>query len=150
MHNQEAAKIAAACDEIKNLLLAKNMRYGNAALAPLRIFSKTNREEQIKVRIDDKLSRINNAKDDEDEDVILDLIGYLILLKVAQHKEDPKDYEDFWDSNVDLAYENLGNLPESCFVVPADEIYGELLKMYGEGMDDSDYITLYGSGHNES
>jgi hypothetical protein len=40
--------------------------------------------EQIRVRIDDKLSRLRNQQADEDEDVIDDLIGYLVLLKVAQ------------------------------------------------------------------
>jgi hypothetical protein len=40
--------------------------------------------EQLKVRLDDKLSRLQNAQDDEDEDVVSDLIGYLVLFKVAQ------------------------------------------------------------------
>lgn len=33
--------------------------------------------------IDDKLSRMKNLQDDDNEDVINDLIGYLILLKIA-------------------------------------------------------------------
>ena len=60
------------------------MAYGNSALDPIRIFSKANAQEQILVRIDDKLNRIKQGNDilKEDEDVIQDLIGYLILLKV--------------------------------------------------------------------
>lgn len=71
------------CDEICNLLISKNQKYGNSALEPKRIFSRSDTIEQINVRIDDKLSRIANRKDDEDEDVELDLIGYLILKRVA-------------------------------------------------------------------
>ena len=45
-------------------------------------------EEQLLVRIDDKLNRIKQGNDslENDEDVITDLIGYLVLLKVWQHE----------------------------------------------------------------
>ena len=71
-------------NNITKMLIEKNRKYGNSALEPQRIFSKASAIEQIKVRIDDKLSRIKNQQDDEDEDVITDLIGYLILLKIAK------------------------------------------------------------------
>jgi hypothetical protein len=45
----------------------------------------------LKVRLDDKLSRIINRRDEEDEDVILDLIGYLILLKVSDNLNNSKN-----------------------------------------------------------
>jgi hypothetical protein len=78
-------KIAAICDAIKKLLLEKNARYGDSALNPTRIFSKANTIEQLFVRIDDKLSRISRGIGllAKDEDVIDDLIGYLVLLKIA-------------------------------------------------------------------
>ena len=85
--NQSAMDIAATCDGLKELLLAKNRKYGDAALSPLRVFSKADPVEQIKVRLDDKLSRLTNQQSDEDEDVILDLVGYLILLKIAQKRQ---------------------------------------------------------------
>ncbi len=78
--------IANACDEIKSMLLEKNRRYGNSALEPVRIFSKSNPDEQIRVRLDDKLSRIASNQDDEDEDPIKDFIGYLILLLVQKRR----------------------------------------------------------------
>ena len=78
--------ISATCDEIKEMLLAKNRRYGNSALEPVRIFSKASAYEQILVRLDDKLSRLRAQQSDEDEDVISDLIGYLILLKISQRQ----------------------------------------------------------------
>lgn len=78
-------QIASACDEIKDLLLSKNARYGDSALNPLRVFSQSSSVEQILVRIDDKISRIQRGAGllGEDEDVINDLIGYLVLLKIA-------------------------------------------------------------------
>ena len=84
--NQSAMDIAATCDGLKELLLEKNRKYGDAALSPLRVFSKADPVEQIKVRLDDKLSRLANQQNDEDEDVIQDLLGYLILLRIAQKR----------------------------------------------------------------
>lgn len=75
--------IAAECDELKAMLLAKNRAYGNSALRPLRIFSKADPIEQIKVRIDDKLSRVARGKA-AGEDVTRDLVGYLVLLRVSR------------------------------------------------------------------
>jgi hypothetical protein len=82
--SQSQADIYTVCNEIMEMLLEKNRKYGDSALNPSRIFSKSDNIEQIKVRIDDKLSRLRNSQSDEDEDVVGDLIGYLILLKVAQ------------------------------------------------------------------
>ena len=76
--------ISGECDEIKAMLLEKNLKYGNSALEPKRIFSTSDPVEQIRVRIDDKLSRISTLRgNDSGEDTVLDLIGYLILLRVA-------------------------------------------------------------------
>lgn len=75
--------IAEVCDEVREMLLAKNRAYGNSALEPLRVFSKATTEEQILVRLDDKLSRLARGAA-AGEDVVLDLIGYLVLLRVAR------------------------------------------------------------------
>jgi hypothetical protein len=83
---QTQTDICVVCDEIKELLLTKNRKYGDSALNPVRVFSKASSLEQLKVRIDDKLSRLKNAQDDEDEDVVTDLIGYLVLYKVAESR----------------------------------------------------------------
>lgn len=87
MENQSQQDITQVCLEIKNMLLEKNRKYGDSALKPVRIFSKASTLEQLKVRLDDKLSRLQNVQDDEDEDVISDLVGYLILFKVAQMQQ---------------------------------------------------------------
>ena len=89
---QTQADISTVCDEIKELLLEKNRKYGDSALYPVRIFSKSDSLEQIRVRMDDKLSRLRNAQNDEDEDVIADLTGYLILYQVAKMQQRRVDY----------------------------------------------------------
>ena len=91
---QAQAEICIICDEIKELLLTKNRKYGDSALNPVRVFSKASPLEQLKVRIDDKLSRLKNAQNDEDEDVVTDLIGYLVLYKIAQNRLIDKLKED--------------------------------------------------------
>ena len=70
--------------EITTLLKEKNRAYGNTALNPTNIFSKLNSSEAICARIDDKLARIKNKGiNDETEDTVSDLIGYLLLLKMS-------------------------------------------------------------------
>ena len=78
-------KVEEVLSEIDTLLVTKNKKYGNSALLPQRIFSSADAVEQIKVRIDDKLSRIATGTVD-DEDTIMDLIGYLVLLRIADHE----------------------------------------------------------------
>ena len=66
------------------MLIEKNRKYGDSALNPARIFSKASNIEQLYTRVDDKLSRIANQSPDDDEDAVSDLIGYLVLIKIAQ------------------------------------------------------------------
>ena len=73
------------CNEIRDLLVEKNEAYGDSAIEPENIFSKLDNAQGICARIDDKLSRIKNVGlDDKTEDTLDDLIGYLILLKIAR------------------------------------------------------------------
>ena len=84
MSTESQIKIAQVCDEIKDLLLQKNAKYGDSALNPVRVMSQASPVEQILVRIDDKLSRIKRGGIlEDDEDVVSDLIGYFVLLKIA-------------------------------------------------------------------
>ena len=77
-------QIRGVMSEITSLLLSKNAAYGDSALTPSYIFSKQSSIEGIKLRLDDKLTRIKNKGiTDQTEDTISDLIGYLVLLKIA-------------------------------------------------------------------
>lgn len=71
-------------DEIHELLLMKNRKYGDAALSPLNVFTNAGVGESILLRIEDKLKRIQQQEDDEDEDVYLDVVGYFILYEIAK------------------------------------------------------------------
>ena len=71
------------------LLLEKNKAYGDTANNPPQIFSKLSAREGILARLDDKLSRVKNkGLNDNTEDTISDIIGYLILYKVQVLKEE--------------------------------------------------------------
>ena len=81
-------KVYSVLSDITELLVSKNLKYGNSALEPLGVFSKLSAKEGLLVRIDDKLKRIKNGSlEKDDEDVINDLIGYLVLLKIQTNEE---------------------------------------------------------------
>lgn len=75
--------VAEVLGQVQAMLQQKNRKYGDSALAPIQIFSKANKIELINARIDDKLNRIKNGNLDEDEDLLMDLMGYLVLLRIA-------------------------------------------------------------------
>jgi hypothetical protein len=86
MSKKTEKDISDVCKEIESLLISKNRAYGDSALEPVRMFSKANAAEQILVRIDDKLSRVSRGHEYVGDDTIDDLIGYLVLLKVARKR----------------------------------------------------------------
>jgi hypothetical protein len=90
--SQFYADVCQVVQNIKELLLEKNEKYGNSALEPLGVFSQLSAKEGLLVRIDDKLKRIKNGSlEKDDEDVINDLIGYLVLLKIYTNSEKTKE-----------------------------------------------------------
>ena len=97
-------KIEQTCDSIKKLLIDKNAKYGKSAINPVRVFSKADNQEQLLVRIDDKLSRIARGAgmEDTDEDTLNDLIGYLILLKIAKNNDAETQAKELIDNYVIL------------------------------------------------
>ncbi len=79
------AAILDECLALAKVLVEKNTAYGNSALEPVRVFSRASAEEQILVRLDDKLSRLARGQA-AGEDVVLDLLGYLVLLRIARRE----------------------------------------------------------------
>lgn len=79
--------------ELRALLLQKNEAYGDSALNPLRIFSRADTASAIRVRIDDKLSRLARG-DPGQEDTELDLLGYMVILRMARDNERASDSQD--------------------------------------------------------
>jgi hypothetical protein len=86
-------------EAIMETLKQKNTHYDSAALRPINVFAGTDPMQTIRVRIDDKLSRLkhffNAGTTDSDgsilwiqtEDTLADLIGYLLLLRVGSRME---------------------------------------------------------------
>lgn len=82
----QGEEILDTCLRLAETLMRKNAAYGDSALNPVRVFSRADVVEQIKVRIDDKLSRLSRGHSLPDEsldDTVTDLMGYLVLLKIA-------------------------------------------------------------------
>lgn len=80
-------EVSSILDNIRDMLVSKNEKYGNSALEPIGVFSKLSPQEGLLIRIDDKLKRIKNGSlEKDDEDVVNDLIGYLVLLKILAKK----------------------------------------------------------------
>jgi hypothetical protein len=71
-------------DKLRVTILDKNAKYGDAALNPLTVFIQMSNADLIKIRMQDKLSRLKNKSDSDNEDALFDLIGYLVLLEIAE------------------------------------------------------------------
>ena len=86
---QNQKLISEVFNEMKELVLSKNRQYCDSVLDPKRYFSSAPTDEQIKVRIDDKINRLVLGNDslESDDDIIKDLIGYLTLLLVYRRKK---------------------------------------------------------------
>lgn len=78
-----AEAILGVCLGVARFLMHKNKAYGDSALKPMRVFSKASPIEQLRVRMDDKISRLSRGES-AGEDAELDLLGYLVLLLVAR------------------------------------------------------------------
>lgn len=90
----DAVRVACFSDEVRKVLqdvlnhvVAKNESYGDSALNPIRIFSSADWRAGLYVRIDDKLSRVRSQQEWPGDDTILDLIGYLVLLRIGRARE---------------------------------------------------------------
>ena len=83
--NRFDADVREVVESLVELLVAKNRKYGDSALTPINVFSPGDAVTALKVRIDDKISRIGRGVGD-DEDTVTDLMGYLVLLRVAQKR----------------------------------------------------------------
>lgn len=83
-----ADKIKGKSKMLEEMLLIKNEAYGDSALNPVRIFSRASREEQINVRLDDKLSRLARGHEYPGDDTLQDIAGYMILLLIARDMEE--------------------------------------------------------------
>lgn len=95
MNTQE--KISEVMDSMKDLLLYKNQKYGDAAINPKKIFYKGDSTNSILIRLDDKIGRVMANPDDTPRtNDIADIIGYctLLLISMGVTKEDIAKFKD--------------------------------------------------------
>lgn len=88
MSKETEKKITEVMAGIEKMLIEKNRAYGDSALDPVRVFSKEDAIEQLYVRIDDKLSRVQRGHEYPGDDTVFDLIGYLVLLLIAKERNE--------------------------------------------------------------
>ncbi len=83
------AKIVEVMDEVKDLLVRKNEQYGDSVHSPIRLFSNSSVLEAVRVRLDDKYSRLARGNDniESDEDIHLDCIGYHVMALIALRED---------------------------------------------------------------
>ena len=86
MSSETQADIRRIAKEIGEMVVDKNIAYGDSAVDPVRIFSKASPVEQILVRLDDKISRLQRGHSYPGDNEIDDIMGYLILLKIAKER----------------------------------------------------------------
>ena len=94
-----AHEISSVLDSVKEVLVEKNVRYGDSALSPIGVFfteARITAEPAVIglcVRADDKLSRIRNSKELRKNDVF-DLLGYIVLLCIKKSWTNFKEFLD--------------------------------------------------------
>ena len=94
------------CENMKQLLLEKNESYGNSVFSPIGIFSKADPEEQLCIRLDDKLKRLQRGKEFQGDDTVKDLIGYLHLLRIWRRIRGMQAAENNPGPDLGASYEN--------------------------------------------
>lgn len=78
---------------VRALLVAKNAAYGNAALEPRPVFSALCPAARLEARLDEKLARVATftaAGLVAREDDVADLLGCLVLLRIARRQGEPR------------------------------------------------------------
>jgi hypothetical protein len=82
-HNKFREDLQIVLAELQDFLVQKNIKYGDSALTPTTCFSRNLTPlDGINIRLDDKIKRLMTGDASEDEDVELDIIGYLIIKRI--------------------------------------------------------------------
>lgn len=94
-------------NSLENVLIEKNKKYGNAALAPIKMFYNGDASTSIRIRLDDKISRIKNSDTLRKNDMF-DILGYVILLGISENVWDIDDDMDF-EQKINVIVDNAKN-----------------------------------------
>ena len=90
---ERSDEIRQCFDSLRDVVLEKNKRYGDSAFNPPNVFSKLDAQSSIKIRLDDKISRIKNSNEVRKND-LSDVVGYCVLLCIANGWLDFKEMID--------------------------------------------------------
>ena len=85
-------EIKKKCDEIRDLLIEKNIAYGNSVFDKGLLFE-VDPMYAIQARINDKLNRIKSKETYMSENDLTDVTGYLILLQVYKEHKDERQVD---------------------------------------------------------
>lgn len=100
-----ADKLDKVLARVRAHVLAKNLAYGDSALNPVRIFSRSDADEALRVRLDDKLSRLARGQEAAfDENPSLDIMGYLVLMSM-------RDLDDTVDVGITPGWSGTVHCP---------------------------------------
>lgn len=126
---------------VKELLIIKNAAYGDSALNPLKICSTSDATDMIKIRIDDKLSRLRNRRNITDsEDTIKDIVGYIFLFHILRSSVYGDENEDkSFKDKVDVAYAFFLN---SIIPVSAEDLNDEVVSIVFPESDPSFVVKV--------
>ena len=140
-----ALAIKIVCQEVCDILLEKNRCYGDSAINPIKVFSKVDNIEQINVRLDDKISRLMKGSAYANEDTELDLLGYLVLKRVARRLAENEDNRfNSGDTEVEHVGGSKDNVLETGFRTP-----GYLARREGRVCECSEGRTTLGTEDQE-
>jgi hypothetical protein len=95
-------------NSLENVLIEKNKKYGNAALAPIKMFYNGDASTSIRIRLDDKISRIKNSDTLRKNDMF-DILGYVILLGISENVWDIIDDEMDFEQKINIIVDNAKN-----------------------------------------
>ena len=88
-HEKTMQEIDKVLSELRSVLEAKNLVYGDSLQNPTPTFHRGPVADGICARMDDKLGRIRRVGlSDATEDTLMDLIGYAVHLVVATRRAD--------------------------------------------------------------
>lgn len=93
-HEQFKTALQKQVQELSNLIIKKNERYGNSALTPPTLCPVLTAKEGIQVRLGDKFARMQRLIETDEvvaeeplRDTVRDIIGYCLLWLVADEAE---------------------------------------------------------------
>lgn len=94
-----------------DLIRVKNKRYGDSVLHPRWVFPAGSDISAVFVRLNDKLSRLANQLPGEDEDVVRDIVGYLMfsIIMTSNGYDDNADVIENMMKIKDLIIHNVFN-----------------------------------------